>query len=113
MCSICFEDFIYLKEHLFIKNDINLLKMKALCNPKTIHICHNNICKKIICNYCWMRITSDMDPDPDYPILCPFCRTIDWKEYKNTFVHTELLKKVLGKEGYRKYYEKQLYSLCF
>jgi len=109
-CSICFEDFCYLKEECIIlfKKFTNLSKIEALCNPKNIHICHNNNCNKIICNYCWVRITSDLDPDPNYPTLCPFCRTIDWKEYKNTFIHTELLKKVLGQEGFKKYMTEQL-----
>ena len=120
-CSICYEQFIqpisdenceelekeFMDAHVN-DNDKNTkyLSLLLLPNVKPRYKCHNDKCCKYICDYCY-----DVSINEKELFRCHYCRLNDYKTYMKINVLRELQIKVLGDDGFRKWYQEQLYDI--
>jgi hypothetical protein len=94
-CSICYEQFLRPKTKkdfviLYnenVKNDDDIghfLNLIITTKHNKTHSCSTKNCEGLFCNHCWMKITSKGDHETPtcYYFMCPFCRQIDFKNYK-------------------------------
>jgi len=116
-CSICFEQFIRptsndnyteLYNEFMEKNndDIKFLSLLLLPNQMPKHRCHNDRCDKYLCEDCYEKSIDDTTL-----FKCHYCRCSEYKIYMSKNVLRELQIKVLGEDGFRKYWKDQLKKL--
>ena len=113
-CSICFEQFIRptsadnyteLYNEFMEKNndDIKFLSLLLLPNQNPFYQCHNDRCNKYLCEDCYLKSIDDSTL-----FKCHYCRCCDYKIYMSKNVLRQLQIKVLGEDGFKKYYRDQL-----
>ena len=120
-CSICYEQFIQSlsnenceeleKEFMTNHNQDNDKDYKFICllllpNMTPRYMCQNNKCCKYICDYCYENTINEKEL-----FKCHFCRCYDYKSYMSVNVLRELLIKVLGNEGYKKWWKEQVLNI--
>jgi hypothetical protein len=119
-CSVCYDNFFINKtreefekiceDAIMKKNYDEIMKLtNLLITPQhnTTHICSTPNCDCVICQTCWIKIThkgkdimeanEDDMPTVYDKFICPYCRNVDWKDYKNNVFH-ELRFKLLTPE---------------
>ena len=121
-CSICYEQFIQpssnenyeeLEKDFMTKHDndnskdIKFMSLLLLPNMKPRYRCANDKCSVYMCDYCYENTINEKKL-----FKCHYCRMNDYKIYIQKNVLRELQIKVLGKEGFRKWYMKQLLDMC-
>ena len=117
-CSICYENFIQpssnencdelRKEFMKNHNDDNdkVIKWMSLLiipNGTPRYRCPNDKCCKYMCDYCYENTINEKEL-----FKCHYCRMNDYKTYVKVNVLRELQIKVLGEEGFRKWYKEEL-----
>jgi hypothetical protein len=122
-CSICFEQFIQpssdenceeLKKDFMANHtsdndkDIKYLALLLLPNMSPRYSCQNDKCRMHLCDYCY-----EMSIDEKVLFNCHYCRLNDYKTYMKINVLRELQIKVLGKDGFRKWWREQVYGSEF
>ena len=120
-CSICYEYFIqpssnedykelekkFMIEHNKDNNkDIKFLSLLLISNCKPKYMCSNDKCGMYMCDYCYDNTINEKEL-----FKCHYCRTNDYKKYMKINVLRELQIKILGKEGFKKWYMEQLFDL--
>ena len=119
-CSICYEQFIQFtsdnseelkKDFMSFYNDdadkiIKYISLLLLPNMMPKYTCQNDKCCKYICDYCYEN-TIDFNKI----FKCPYCRMKDYKTYMKIFVLRELQIKVLGEDGFRKWWKEQILNI--
>jgi hypothetical protein len=120
-CCICYENFIQPssnencdeleKEFMKNHNDDNdkVIKWMSLLifpNDTPRYRCPNDKCSKFMCDYCYENTINEKEL-----FKCHYCRMNDYKTYMKINVLRELQIKVLGKDGFIKWYKEQLSKL--
>jgi hypothetical protein len=120
-CSICYENFIQPssnenyeeleKEFMINHNDDNYKDIKfcsllLLPNRTPRYRCPNEKCYKYICDYCYENTINEKEL-----FMCHYCRMNDYKTYVKVNVLRELQIKVLGEEGFRKWWKEQILDI--
>ena len=120
-CSICYEQFIQPTsdenckelEKEFIKNHnddiykwIRYCALLLLPNMKPRYRCKNDKCCKYICDYCYENTINEKEL-----FKCHYCIMNDYKTYVKVNVLRELQIKVLGEEGFRKWWKEQILDI--
>jgi len=120
-CCICYEKFIQLtsnnnceeftKDFMSFYNDDNVKVIKyisllLLPNMMPRYTCQNDKCCKYICDYCYENSINFKDM-----FKCPYCRMNDYKSYMKKTVLRELQIKVLGEDGFRKWWKEQIVNI--
>ena len=120
-CCICYEHFIQpnsdenmklLKEEfMLVHNDnidkeIRFMSLLLLPNMKPRYKCHNDKCGVYICDYCYENSIYEKEL-----FKCHYCRIYDYKTYLRINVLRELQIKVLGEDGFRKWYREQILEI--
>lgn len=87
-------------------NDKHIKCMALLMLPKMTprYRCQNDKCCVYICDYCYENTINEKEL-----FKCPYCRNYDYKTYMIINVLRELQVKVMGEDGFRKWYMKQLW----
>jgi hypothetical protein len=117
-CSICYEQFIqpssdenceelekdFMTNHID-DNDkvIKYLSLLLLPNMTPRYKCKIDKCCVYICDYCY-----EMSINEKELFKCHYCRVNDYKTYMKINVLRELQIKVLGEDGFRKWWREQL-----
>lgn len=122
-CSICYENFIQpssdenyeeLKKEFMTKhnddnddNDKCIKFMSLLLLPNTMprYRCQNDKCCQCMCDYCYENTINEKKL-----FKCHYCRVNDYKTYMKINVLRELQIKVLGEDGFRKWWSEQLFN---
>ena len=119
-CSICYEQFIQPssnehyeeleKKFMTIHNkdenkDIKFGGLLLLPNM-TPYKCPTYECNKYICDYCYDKLYDDKEIHK-----CAYCRRNDYKTYYKKNVLRQLQIKVLGKDGFLKWYKEQILNI--
>ena len=100
-CTICYETFLtpktkrdfltLLNEHETIDHFLNRVMTPTY---NTTYTCPTRNCERLFCKQCWTTIkTKGRVPSYSHYFTCPFCRQIDWKNYKKNVLY-ELKEKV-------------------
>jgi len=120
-CSICYENFIqpssnencdelqkeFMKNHNDDnKKDIKFMSLLIFPNDTPRYRCPNDKCCKYMCDYCYENTINEKEL-----FKCHYCRMNDYKTYMKINVLRELQIKVLGKNGFIKWYKEQLSNL--
>ena len=120
-CSICFENFIqpssnencdelqkeFMKNHNDDnKKDIKFMSLLIFPNDTPRYRCPNDKCCKYMCDYCYENTINEKEL-----FKCHYCRMNDYNTYMKINVLRELQIKVLGKDGFIKWYKEQLRGL--
>ena len=120
-CSICYENFIQplsdenyeelKKEFMTNYNDdndkgIKFMSLLLLPNTTPRYRCQNDKCSKYMCDYCYENSINEKEL-----FMCHSCKVNDYKTYMKINVLRELQIKVLGDDGFRKWYKEQLYDI--
>ncbi len=118
-CSICYENFIQpssdenydelQKEFMKKHNDdndkvIKWMSLALLPNMTPRYRCPNYKCCKYMCDYCYENTINEKEL-----FKCHYCRINDYKTYMQINVLRELQIKVLGKEGFIKWWRDQVF----
>jgi hypothetical protein len=120
-CSICYEQFIQptsddnceeLKKEFMTNHnddnykDIKYMSLLLLPNMKPRYRCQNGKCCKYICDYCYENTINEKEL-----FKCHYCRINDYKTYMKINVLRELQIKVLGEDGFRKWWKEQMLNM--
>ena len=120
-CSICWEKFIqpssnenceelkkeFMANHNGDNNrDIKYMSLLLLPNMTPIYRCQNKKCYKYICDYCYENTINEKEL-----FKCHYCRMNDYNIYMKVNVLRELQIKVLGEEGFRKWWKEQILDM--
>ena len=119
-CSICYEQFIQPTsdenrkelEEEFGKNHNDDYKWVRYCallllpNTKPRYKCNNDKCCKYMCDFCYEKTINEKKI-----FKCHYCRMNDYNTYMNINVLRELQIKVLGEEGFRKWWKEQILDM--
>ena len=120
-CSICWENFIqpssnenceelkkeFMANHNGDNNrDIKYMSLLLLPNMIPRYRCQNEKCYKYICDYCYENTINEKEL-----FKCHYCRMNDYKTYVKVNVLRELQIKVLGEEGFRKWWKEQILDI--
>ena len=117
-CSICYEQFIqpssdenceeltkeFMKNHDDDNNkDIKYISLLTVPNSEPRYRCPNDKCCKYMCDYCYENTINEKEL-----FKCHYCRMNDYKTYMKINVLRKLQIKVLGEEGFRKWWREQI-----
>jgi hypothetical protein len=120
-CSICYENFIQpssdenyeeLKKEFMTNHnhdndkDIKFMSLLLFPNRTPRYRCQNDKCCQCMCDYCYENTINEKEL-----FKCHSCRVNDYKTYMKINVLRELQIKVLGDDGFRKWYKEQLYDI--
>jgi hypothetical protein len=120
-CSICWENFIqpssnenceelkkeFMANHNGDNNrDIKYMSLLLLPNMIPRYRCQNEKCYKYICDYCYENTINEKEL-----FKCHYCRMNDYNVYMKVNVLRELQIKVLGEEGFRKWWKEQILDI--
>jgi hypothetical protein len=120
-CSICYENFIQpssdetceeLKKEFMTKHNddndkgIKFISLLLFPNRMPRYRCPNDKCCQYMCAYCYENTINEKEL-----FKCHYCRVNDYKTYMEINVLRELQIKVLGEDGFRKWYKEYLYDI--
>lgn len=120
-CAICYNKFIqptsdenceelkkeFMANHTYDNDkDIKYMSLLLIPNMKPRYRCQNDKCGMYMCDYCYENTINEKEL-----FKCHYCRMNDYKTYMKINVFRELQIKVLGKDGFRKWWKEQILNI--
>jgi len=116
-CSICYENFIQptseenfeeIKREFMEDPNYDIHKFLSLLlfpNMKPRYTCNNEKCGVFYCDICYYQTINEKEL-----FKCHFCRCYDYKTFMGVNVLRELQIKVLGNEGYKRWFMEEIHK---